>query len=112
MPTCGRSVFRPNSNNMSAPVRLDLPPDAHGVRRVEFRALGTGCSIQFRHGDDRTSLTFAAEALGWLGAFEAKFSRFRESSLVSRVNAAAGCEWVETDAEMERMLDLAEGLHN
>jgi thiamine biosynthesis lipoprotein len=98
---------------MSAPVhRCDLPPDAPGVRRVEFRALGTACSIQFRHRDDRTALQFAADALGWLGAFEAKFSRFRETSLVSKINAAAGREWVRTDAEMERMLDLAEGLHN
>jgi thiamine biosynthesis lipoprotein len=31
---------------------------------------------------------------------------------VSRVNAAAGREWVKTDAGMERLLDLAEGLHN
>lgn len=98
---------------MNEPViRCDLPPDVQGVRRVEFRALGTGCSIQFRHRDDRTALQFAADALGWLGAFEAKFSRFCETSLVSRVNAAAGREWVETDAEMERMLDLAEGLNN
>ena len=97
---------------MSAPVRHDLPPDAHGVRRVEFRALGTACSIQFRQEDDRAALTFAADALGWLGAFEAKFSRFRESSAVSRINAAAGREWAQTDAEMERMLDLAEGLYN
>ena len=97
---------------MSAPVRHELPPDAHGVRRVEFRALGTSCSLQFRHSDDRVALSFAADALGWLGAFEEKFSRFRETSLVSRINAAAGREWIETDVEMERMLDLAEGLHN
>ena len=97
---------------MSAPARYELPPDTHGVRRVEFRALGTACSIQFRHGDDRTALTFAADALGWLGTFEEKFSRFREASLVSRINAAAGRDWVQTDVEMERMLDLAEGLHN
>lgn len=97
---------------MLAPVSHDLPPVAHGVRRVEFRALGTHCSIQFRHRDDRVALTFAAEVLAWLGAFEAKFSRFRQDSLTSRINAAAGREWVETDAEMERMLDLAEGVYN
>ncbi len=97
---------------MSAPVRHDLPPDAQGVRRVEFHALGTACRILFRQRDERTALTFAAEALTWLGEFEAKFSRFRETSLVSRINAAAGREWIATDADMERMLDLAEGVHN
>ncbi len=97
---------------MSTPVTCELAPGAHGVRRVDFRALGTHCSIQFRHRDDRTALSFTAEALTWLGEFEAKFSRFRDTSLVSRINAAAGREWVETDAEMERMLDLAEGVFN
>lgn len=89
-----------------------LAPDAHGVRRLEFRALGTGCVIHFRQRDERAALAFAAEALGWLAEFEAKFSRFRETSIVSRVNAAAGREWVSVDAEMERMLDVAEGLYN
>jgi thiamine biosynthesis lipoprotein len=89
-----------------------LAPDAHGVRRLEFRALGTQCIIQYRQKDDRAALSFAAEALGWLGAFEAKFSRFRPDSIVSRVNAAAGREWVPVDAEMERMLDVAGGLYN
>jgi thiamine biosynthesis lipoprotein len=97
---------------MLAPVSHELPPGAHGVRRVDFRALGTHCSLQFRHRDDRAALTFAADSLTWLGEFEAKFSRFRASSLVSRINASAGRDWVETDVEMERMLDLAEGVYN
>ncbi len=89
-----------------------LPPDAHGVRKVEFRALGTACSLQFRLADEKAALVFAAEALGWLEAFEARFSRFRPDSLVSRVNASAGLDWVAVDSEMERLLDLAEGLHH
>ena len=78
-----------------------LAPDAHGVRRLEFNALGTNCLIKFRLADERTALEFAAAALDWIGKFEAKFSRFRPDSIVSRINAAAGREWVETDAEME-----------
>jgi thiamine biosynthesis lipoprotein len=89
-----------------------IPPDTHGVRRLDFRALGTHCVIQFRQRDERAALSFAAEALGWLGNFEAKFSRFRPDSIVSRVNAAAGREWVQVDTEMDRLLDIAEGLHN
>jgi len=89
-----------------------LAPDARGVRKLEFRALGSACVIQFRLRDERAALSFAAETLDWLAKFEAKFSRFRETSLVSRVNAAAGREWVPVDAEMERMLDVAEGLYN
>jgi len=98
---------------MSAPAPESLlAPDARGVRKLEFRALGSACVIQFRQRDERAALAFVAEALDWLGKFEAKFSRFRETSLVSRVNAAAGREWVPMDPEMERMLDVAEGLYN
>lgn len=88
-----------------------LQADANGVRQVEFNALGTRCSIKFREGDERKALVFAAEALDWIGKFEAKFSRFRPESIVSRVNSAAGGDWVRVDAAMEQMLDLADDLH-
>lgn len=87
---------------------LPLPADARGVRAVRFRALGTECGISLRHADDRTALRFVADALGWLERFEEKFSRFRPESPVARINAAAGGTWVETDAELDAMLDLAE----
>jgi thiamine biosynthesis lipoprotein len=85
--------------------------DARGIRRVEFRALGTHCVIQFRHEGDDAARDFIAAALGWLSAFEAKFSRFRPDSVISRINAAAGREWVPVDAETEHLLDLAADLH-
>ncbi|MCB1095618.1 MAG: FAD:protein FMN transferase [Verrucomicrobiae bacterium] len=87
-----------------------LPPDAHGVRQLDFRALGTTCKIKFRQEDERKALRFAADALGWLGNFEAKYSRFLPDSIVSRINAAAGHEWVEVDAETEQLLDIADEL--
>ena len=86
-------------------------PDARGVRRVEFRALGTYCVIQFRHPSDKVARQFLSSALDWLSAFEAKFSRFRPDSIISRINEAAGREWVQVDAETERLLDLAADLH-
>ena len=88
-----------------------LAPDAQGVRRLEFNALGTKCLIKFRLDDERLALEFAAAALDWIGKFEAKFSRFRPDSLVSRINAAAGREWVKTDSEMETLLDIAAEIH-
>jgi thiamine biosynthesis lipoprotein len=87
-----------------------LPPDALGVRRLEFRALGTDCQIKFRETDDGRALRFAADALDWIGKFEAKFSRFRPDSMVSRINDAAGRAWVDTDAETEQLLDIADEL--
>jgi FAD:protein FMN transferase len=96
---------------MSATSNSSLQPDSFGVRRVAFRGLGTRCEIQFRHPGRDIAREFIAEALGWLSAFEAKFSRFRPDSVISRINAAAGCEWVQVDAETEHLLDLAADLH-
>jgi thiamine biosynthesis lipoprotein len=53
---------------------------------------------------------FECEVMGWVEAFEMKYSRFRPDSLVSRINAAAGLNWVEIDAEMEQFLDLSASL--
>jgi len=89
-----------------------LQADAKGIRHLEFHALGTKCSIKFKLADERSALTFAADALGWIGAFEEKFSRYRPTSLVSRVNAAAGADWVGIDPEMEHLLNLADDLHH
>jgi len=90
---------------------IPIEPDARGIRRVAFRALGTDCAIQFRCVDQKTALLFVAEGLGWLSAFEAKFSRFKPNSMISKINEAAGKEWVSVDHEMEKMLDLADAMH-
>lgn len=91
---------------------LSVPQaDARGVRRLEFRALGTACAIQFRHPGDQSARQFLSSALGWLSSFEAKFSRFRPDSILSTINAAAGREWVKVDAQTEHLLDLAADLH-
>ena len=97
---------------MSKPVpQIHLEPDPRGVRRVAFRALGTDCAFQFRCEDNKTALQFVADALGWLSAFEGKFSRFKPDSMLSKINQAAGKEWVPVDQEMEKMLDLADAMH-
>jgi FAD:protein FMN transferase len=88
-----------------------LSANAVGIRDLRFKALGTDCSIKFRLPDDQAALVFAAEALSWLTEFEARFSRFRPDSLISRINAAAGIDWVEVDAAMDFLLDLADTIH-
>jgi thiamine biosynthesis lipoprotein len=54
---------------------------------------------------------FESEVVAWVAAFEAKYSRFRPDSLISRINSAAGLGWVEIDAEMEQFLDLSGSLY-
>lgn len=88
-----------------------IQPDAHGVRRLDFKALGTNCSIKFRRENETSSMLFAAAALNWLADFEAKFSRYRPTSMISRINKAAGGGWVAIDDEMEHLIRLADDLY-
>ncbi|WP_158305390.1 FAD:protein FMN transferase [Opitutus terrae] len=81
------------------------------LRRMTFGALGTHCEIQYDCDDAARGAAFEQAALGWVQAFEAKYSRFRPDSLVSRINAAAGMSWVEIDADAERLLALCDTLH-
>jgi thiamine biosynthesis lipoprotein len=81
------------------------------LRRLSFPALGTTCEVQYAADDPAQAARFETAAVAWVHAFEAKYSRFRPDSLVSRINAAAGREWVAIDPEMEQMLKLCETLH-
>lgn len=93
----------------------DPPPapsgDTSELRRLVFHALGTPCEIQYVCERAVTAIAFERAALGWVQAFEAKYSRFRPDSLVSQINAAAGREWVAIDAEMEQLLKLCDTLY-
>ena len=81
------------------------------MRRLAFHAMGTRCEIQYVAPDgDAQATAFERAAVAWVTAFEARYSRFRPDSLVSRINAAAGRAWVEVDAEMETVLQLCETL--
>ena len=95
-----------------------LPPAPAGtdpnlpLRKLSFPALGTVCEVQYAApGGDAQAAAFERAATAWVQAFEAKYSRFRPDSLVSRINAAAGRAWTDIDAEMEVMLKLCDTLH-
>jgi thiamine biosynthesis lipoprotein len=73
--------------------------------------MGTTCSVQYvaPEGDGQAQ-AFEHAAMGWVTAFEAKYSRYRPDSLVSTINAGAGRNWVEVDDDMERLLSLCDTL--
>ena len=73
--------------------------------------MGTQCEIQFSTSDAAAGRAFVREATSWVGAFEAKYSRFRADSLISRINAAAGHNWIEIDSDAEHMFALADQVH-
>jgi thiamine biosynthesis lipoprotein len=77
---------------------------------LSFAALGSPCRARF------TAAPPAAKALPdaiiqWVAEFEARYSRFIPTSLVSRITAAAGKEWVETDSETDQLLALCHEAH-
>jgi thiamine biosynthesis lipoprotein len=74
--------------------------------RIDFRALGTECRVEFRASLRRAAVSFRDEAFRWVCDFERKYSRFLPDSLISEINRQAGNGWVETDAELESMLSL------
>lgn len=82
------------------------------LRKLNFPALGTQCEVQYAApSGDSQAQTFERAVVGWVAAFEARYSRFRPDSLLSKINAAAGQSWVEIDAEMEAMFKLCDTLH-
>lgn len=88
-----------------------LVRDERNLHFLQFKAFDTQCTVKFRLSDEREAAEFSSEVLSWITAFEEKFSRSRPDSIVSRVNAAAGLAWIPVDAEMDRMLDIADDFH-
>jgi len=70
--------------------------------------MGTHCQVLFRTSSFRAREEFRRTAVDWVTDFEAKYSRYRPASLISKINAMAGKEWVETDAELESILKLCD----
>jgi len=82
------------------------------LHKCRWPALGTICELQFVCEDGGRARRFESAAVAWVAAFEARYSRFRPDSLVSRINAAAGAGvWIPVDSEMEHMLNFCASLH-
>ncbi len=104
-------LSRPTDRHPPSPAEGADAPAAGALRRLAFQALGTKCEVQYAPASPGQAADFERAAVAWVQAFEAKFSRFQPTSLVSRINAQAGLQWVEVDEEMERLLDICATLH-
>lgn len=97
-----------------APMKIDARvtlDSKSGLYDLRFRALGTDCRIQFSASGNDHAASFAREAVQWMADFETKYSRFRDSSLISRINRNAGIAWTEIDAEVESIFAICDDLH-
>lgn len=77
-----------------------------------FRAMGSPCSLRL-HGASRAELEAAATAIcADVARLEARYSRYREDSLLSAINAVARHGGrIEVDAETAQLLDYAATCH-
>lgn len=82
------------------------------LRTFAFHALGGPCSLQLYAVDEVQMQRAAAAAQDEVQRIEAKYSRYRADSLLSRINAAAGTgAEVAIDAETAALLDYAAAAH-
>ena len=76
----------------------------------EFRAMGGPCSFHLRGTTGSHAELAARKAIAEVQRIEAKFSRYLEDSVVSRINRAAGQSAVEVDDETRQLLMFADQL--
>lgn len=96
---------------MSAPNPLNPGVVPKGHFRLGFKAMGTQCEILYRADSEKQAVGYREEALAWVKWFEQRYTRFKEDSLVGRINAAAGKEWVELEDRDAQLFDLCGQLH-
>ena len=79
-----------------------------GFHKLVFQAMNTICRVSFHATNLALAWDFQHEALRWVAGFEARYSRFLPDSLISRINANAGRQWVEVDPETDALLNLCQ----
>jgi thiamine biosynthesis lipoprotein len=77
-----------------------------GFYQLSFQAMNTHCRVNFLSNDSALADSFQREVLHWVAWFEAQYSRFISDSLIGRINAAAGKDWVEVDPETDALFNL------
>jgi thiamine biosynthesis lipoprotein len=80
------------------------------VFTIGFQAMGGPCEIRLAAVTAAQARTLAAPALQEVRRIEAKYSRYRPGSVLSRINAAAGVAAVACDEETAALLDYADTL--
>jgi thiamine biosynthesis lipoprotein len=81
------------------------------LHRFAFRAMAAENEVQVHAATRAQAQSAASAAIDEVLRIEAKYSRYRADSVVSRVNAAAGGEPVAIDAETSALLAFADAAH-
>ncbi|WP_322993536.1 FAD:protein FMN transferase [Limnohabitans sp.] len=81
------------------------------VHRVPFAAMASTCEVVLSAPTLADAQRLAQPGIDEVLRVERTFSRYRPDSIVSRINAAAGADWVDCDAETLSLLDFADHMH-
>lgn len=81
-----------------------------GVEQLYFQTLGARCRVSLVAPPALAGACFEA-LLEWVGGFEGRFSREVPDSVVSRLHAAAGRDWIDTDPEFDAFLEACDAFH-
>src|SRR5476649_2805543 len=81
------------------------------LHRFTFRAMASENEIQLHCDDPSLAGDAASRAIAEVQRIEAKYSRYRAASVVSRINAQAGAAPVAIDAETRGLLAFAAACH-
>jgi FAD:protein FMN transferase len=73
----------------------------------EFTAMASPCSIRIETRDERGANKAARAAMAEVQRIEMKYSRYRSTSVVSKINQAAGGDPVAVDEETASLLNFA-----
>ena len=71
---------------MHAPSKISPEVLADGLFRLQFPAMGTRCEILYAANSMGAADIFRKNALDWVHRFETRYSRFRDDSLICRIN--------------------------
>jgi FAD:protein FMN transferase len=81
------------------------------LHRFEFRAMASVHELLLAAPDRALAESAARAAIADVERIEAKYSRYRDASVVSTVNRAAGGAPVAIDAETAALLRYADACH-
>jgi thiamine biosynthesis lipoprotein len=80
------------------------------IYRIPFQAMACACEVVIASEDQQQMFAMAQEAIAEVRRIEVKYSRYRDDSIVSRINSQAGGQAVECDEETCSLLDYADAL--
>ncbi len=76
-----------------------------------FSAMASHCEVRVYAPDDATARTWSDAAIAEVRRIETKYSRYRDDSVTTAINRAAGAAAIRLDAETAGLIDFAAELY-